>query len=67
MYYTRRSQPPFLTQMVDLYYNVTGDVAFLERMLPALAKEYEFWMENRTVEVRASTLNQYSAPTDEPR
>ena len=67
VYYTRRSQPPLLSQMVDLYYNATGDTAFLERMLPSLVKEYEFWVENRTVAVQAFTLNQYAAPTDEPR
>ena len=63
VYYIRRSQPPLLTQMVDLYYNRTGNRTFLQDMLPSLKREYEFWMENRTVDVMEYTLNCYDAPT----
>ena len=67
VYYIRRSQPPLLTQMVDLYYNRTGNKTFLQDMLPSLKREYEFWMENRTVDVMEHTLNHYDAPTTCPR
>ena len=65
MYYTERSQPPLLSQMVELYYNRTGDVDFLQRMLPALVTEYDFWISNRTLVTEA--LAQYKAPTTSPR
>ena len=67
LYYTRRSQPPLLTQMVELYYNATGNVSFLEGVLPYLVREHQFWMENRSVEVGAHSLNHYAAATTEPR
>ena len=66
-YYTLRSQPPLLTQMVHLYYTQTNNMTFLRDMLPRLDKEYNFWMTNRTVAIRGYLLNQYSAPTNGPR
>eukprot|EP00731_Ephydatia_muelleri_P027457 Em0019g330a len=66
-YYTLRSQPPLLTQMVHLYYSQTNNVTFLQNMLPRLDKEYSFWMTNRTVDIRGHLLNQYSSPTNGPR
>ena len=65
MYYTERSQPPLLSQMVELYYNRTGDADFLQRMLPVLVTEYDFWISNRTLVTE--TLAQYKAPTTSPR
>lgn len=50
LYYLLRSQPPLLTQMVDLYYTFTQNRTFLEEMLPILDKEYQFWRMNRTLE-----------------
>ncbi|MBN3307066.1 TREA Trehalase, partial [Amia calva] len=49
VYYERRSQPPFLTLMVESYYQATQDKSFLSFALPLLEKEYQFWMENRSV------------------
>jgi alpha,alpha-trehalase len=48
-YYLNRSQPPLLTQMVRIYVEYTQNYTILERALPLLEKEHEFWMNNRTV------------------
>jgi len=47
VYYLNRSQPPFLTQMVNAYYSHTRDLVFLKMALPLLIKEYEFWMDTK--------------------
>ena len=67
VYYTERSQPPLLTQMVNLYYSVTGNKTFLEKMLPCLDDEHRFWIENRTVNVTSFPLNRYAADLTDPR
>ncbi|XP_047449604.1 trehalase [Mugil cephalus] len=71
IYYERRSQPPFLTLMVESYYKATGDKEFLREALPILEKEYEFWMRNRSVSVRAHgsehVLNRFNVEADLPR
>ena len=43
-YYLGRSQPPFFSLMVDLLAKHKGSDVLIE-FLPALKKEYEFWME----------------------
>lgn len=43
-YYISRSQPPFFSMMVGLLHAVKGDIV-LEAYLPALEKEYNFWMD----------------------
>ncbi|XP_063061312.1 trehalase [Engraulis encrasicolus] len=71
IYYERRSQPPFLTAMVRDYYQATKDEQFLRKALPALEKEYNFWMTNRSVVVAVNgtnyTLNHYNVQVDGPR
>lgn len=67
VYYTNRSQPPLLPQMVDLVYSVTGDRAFLQRVLPLLVREYQFWMDQRSVMVQGHLMNRYAVDTDTPR
>lgn len=67
IYYTARSQPPLLTQMVALYYNYTSNLTFVESLLPALSREYDFWMTNRSVNLTLGTVNLYNSPTDTPR
>ena len=53
--------------MVDYYYNITSNLTFVETILPALSREYEFWMTNRSVNVSFGTANYYSSPTNTPR
>lgn len=71
VYFTRRSQPPFLIQMVYEYYRATGDLAFIRDNLPVLETEYEFWESNRTVFVEKNgkiyLLNQYRSNVVKPR
>ncbi|KAF2087427.1 glycoside hydrolase family 37 protein [Saccharata proteae CBS 121410] len=72
LYYLNRSQPPLLAQMVRTYVEYTGNATVLERALPLLEREYEFWTRNRSVEVvgrdgRTYTLNRYDVRNTQPR
>ncbi|KAJ7990155.1 hypothetical protein DPEC_G00297390 [Dallia pectoralis] len=71
VYYERRSQPPFLTLMVESYYKTTKDKEFIRTSLPALEKEYRFWMQNRSVKVevdgRNHVLNRFDVQAGQPR
>jgi hypothetical protein len=71
VYFTRRSQPPFLIQMMYEYYKTTGDLNFIRDTLPVLETEYEFWESNRTVSVEKNgttyLLNQYRSDVVRPR
>lgn len=51
VYYLNRSQPPMLAQMVRIYIDYTGETSILDRGLPLLVKEHEFFESNRTVNV----------------
>lgn len=61
IYYLNRSQPPLLSQMVKIYLRHTNDTSILDRALPLLVKEHEFWTHNRTIDVKVDnktyTLN----------
>jgi alpha,alpha-trehalase len=72
IYYLNRSQPPLLTLMVKTYVDYTNDTSILERALPLLVKEHEFWTNNRTVSITATdgkeyTLNRYFVNNNQPR
>ncbi|KAI8377911.1 trehalase [Radiomyces spectabilis] len=73
IYYLNRSQPPFLTEMVKIYYEKTKDKDFMRRALPILDKEYNFWMKNTTVTIRDQKtgknyqLNRYNVENHFPR
>jgi alpha,alpha-trehalase len=43
-YYISRSQPPFFSLMVELLASIKGDDVYIT-YLPALEKEYNFWMD----------------------
>lgn len=43
-YYLTRSQPPFFSSMVELLASIKGDGVY-KTYLPALEKEYAYWME----------------------
>ncbi|KAI1415724.1 glycoside hydrolase family 37 protein [Hypoxylon sp. FL1857] len=69
--YLNRSQPPLLTQMVKTYIDYTNDTSLLDRALPLLIKEHQFWIENRTVAItsgdKAYNLAHYGVQNTEPR
>lgn len=70
-YYLNRSQPPLLTQMVRIYVEKTNDTELLERALPLLIKEHEWWTTNRSIEVtkedRTYSLTLYNVSNTQPR
>lgn len=77
-YYLSRSQPPFFALMVDLLAELQGDSVYVS-FLPALEKEYNFWMEGakklrpgqasrRVVKLKDGTvLNRYWDDNPSPR
>eukprot|EP00158_Paraphelidium_tribonemae_P005393 Partr_v1_DN27315_c1_g1_i3_m46233 putative trehalase len=68
VYYTRRSQPPVLVQMVRDAFVSRHDFALLERALPYLLKEYRFWMSRRVHYLSdVDSLNIYSSDLMQPR
>lgn len=72
VYYTRRSQPPYLIPMVKLYMDQTNDLEFLRTHIDQLVEEFEFWENERSVEVqgrsgRTYKVAQYRAEVGEPR
>ena len=46
-YYLSRSQPPFYAMMIQLLATIKGDEVY-KKYLPALQKEYNYWMEGAT-------------------
>ncbi len=71
-YFLNRSQPPVLSQMVRAYIEQTNDSSILDRAVPLLIKEHQFWTNNRSVAVKAPNgktyqLNRYSVSNTEPR
>eukprot|EP01139_Manchomonas_bermudensis_P012063 Amastigsp_a345351_13.p1 type:complete len:598 gc:universal Amastigsp_a345351_13:72-1865(+) len=67
-YYTDRSQPPLLTQMVWDFYAYSGNVSFLAYAWPALEIEYQYWMSEASVALPdGGVVNQYVATTGMPR
>ena len=71
IYYLNRSQPPFLIQMVHLYYSYTNDLDFVRRNLEILETEYNFWEKYRSVSVNVSGVRHsfatYKANMTTPR
>lgn len=77
-YYEGRSQPPFFSAMVNLYMQFASPAQGLA-YLPALRREYEFWMDGmealqperpahrRVVLYRGAVLNRYWDDFDLPR
>ena len=77
-YYISRSQPPFFSLMVELLASIKGDDV-LKTYLPAMEKEYRFWMEGaeklkpgeahrRVVKLKDGTvLNRYWDDAATPR
>ncbi len=61
-YYVSRSQPPFFAYMVTLAARAEGDKVY-QKYLPALRKEYAYWMQGeRTTRRGAATRNVVAMP-----
>ncbi|KAI1847359.1 hypothetical protein JX266_006584 [Neoarthrinium moseri] len=71
LYYLNRSQPPLLAQMVKTYVEYTNDTSILERAVPLLIKEHDFWVQNRSIAITSGdktyTLNHYGVQNNQPR
>ncbi|VVC44697.1 Hypothetical protein CINCED_3A004273 [Cinara cedri] len=71
IYYLMRSQPPLLIQMAASYYTYTDDLEFIRKNIQYLEEEFQFWMNNRTVQVEKAgniyVMGQYNTHTREPR
>ncbi|CAL1678702.1 unnamed protein product [Lasius platythorax] len=51
VYYLSRSQPPLLIPMVAKYYDYTKDREFLKQNIAILETEFEYWQNEKTVNV----------------
>jgi alpha,alpha-trehalase len=73
IYYLNRSQPPLLTLMVKAYIEYANDTQLLNRALPLLEKELQFWAQNNTIKVTSPwtgniyNLSHYSVLNNQPR
>lgn len=56
-WYLSRSQPPFLSQMVDAVFEKTRDTLWLSQAYKTLETEYAFWMSER---ITPCGLNRYA-------
>lgn len=77
-YYASRSQPPFFAYMVTLAAHAEGDKVY-QKYLPALRKEYAYWMQGESTTPRGqatrhvvampdgAVLNRYWDASDTPR
>ncbi|XP_050313151.1 trehalase-like isoform X2 [Anthonomus grandis grandis] len=44
IYYLARSQPPLLVPMINMYYEFSNDKEFVQKNLPTMEKEFDYWM-----------------------
>lgn len=51
IYYTKRSQPPFLGLMMKEYVDKTADVQFVRTHVQTLELEMDFWENKRSVQI----------------
>ncbi|XP_038212022.1 uncharacterized protein LOC119832422 [Zerene cesonia] len=57
IYYLGRSQPPMLAAMMASYFAATGDLAWLEKHLPTVEKELQYWLDKKKVTVEVNGKN----------
>ena len=78
VYYKERSQPPLFTQIIESYYQLllkqsdtTNAVMLLQNSVSRLEKEYNYWMQNKSITISKNginyILNQYKANSNFPR
>ena len=67
-YYLSRSQPPFFSLMVQLLAETLNDRNVFVHYLPALQKEYSYWMTgHKVVKLDGGRLNRYWDKLNSPR
>ncbi|XP_017838591.1 trehalase isoform X2 [Drosophila busckii] len=67
VYYWGRSQPPLLTAMVKSYVDFTKDDLFAINALEVLEHEFEYFMNNHTVQAKGYNLAAYRDTSTGPR
>ncbi|EDW01419.1 GH21428 [Drosophila grimshawi] len=67
VYYGGRSQPPLLTAMVKSYVDFTKDDMFAINALETLEHEFEYFMNNHSVQAKGHNLAGYRDTTTGPR
>ncbi|CAH0393318.1 unnamed protein product [Bemisia tabaci] len=71
VYYLNRSQPPLLIPMMSSYLHFTNDFYFVRANLQILTGEFEWWMENRSVQFtkgdKTHVMFRYDARSRGPR
>lgn len=67
VYYWGRSQPPLLTAMVKSYVDFTKDDLFAINALEVLEHEFEYFMNNHTVQAKGHNLAIYRDSSTGPR
>ncbi|XP_037806140.1 trehalase isoform X3 [Lucilia sericata] len=67
VYYAGRSQPPLLAAMIDAYVEFTKDQQFGIDALDVLEHEFEYWMNNHTVQAKGYNICAYSNSAPGPR
>ncbi|KAH8271604.1 hypothetical protein KR018_010892, partial [Drosophila ironensis] len=67
VYYWGRSQPPYLTSMVKSYVEFTNDYQFAIDSLDELEHEFEFFMNNHSVQVKGHDMAVYRDSSTGPR
>lgn len=67
-YFLSRSQPPFFALMVTLLDEYCPNTAVLQKYLPQLVKEHDFWMgQGRAIDIGEGILNRYWDDDPSPR
>ncbi|XP_059608546.1 trehalase isoform X2 [Phlebotomus argentipes] len=65
--YYQRSQPPLLAGMVKAYVEFTGDEEFAIQAVPLLEHEFNFWLNNHTVQCLGHDMFIYGDKSRGPR
>ncbi|XP_073844790.1 trehalase isoform X2 [Musca autumnalis] len=67
IYYAQRSQPPLLAAMIKSYVEFTNDTQLAVESLEVLEHEFEYWMNNHTVQARGYNVCAYGGISPGPR
>ncbi|XP_055908702.1 trehalase-like isoform X2 [Eupeodes corollae] len=67
VYYAKRSQPPLLAGMIKSYVEFTKDDEFALNSVETLEHEFEYWMNNHTVQAKGYNLFAYGDSSVGPR
>lgn len=67
IYYAQRSQPPLLAAMIKSYVEVTKDKQFGIDSVGILEHEFEYWMNNHTVQAKGYNVCAYGGISPGPR